>query len=135
MIGRITSKLIGGLFAEPSIPMGMKHVQQPKQQPAIVNVTNFTGSSSAKNEDLVIDENLLNDLGTPGSGPNFIETDVVLTAGFRPEEMPLFEQVRKKDEKEFKYETKEQRELKYKMDALKRELEIDELTYEMRMRL
>src|SRR3989344_2015065 len=134
MIGKITSKLIGGLFAEPSIPTGMKHVQQPKQ-PAIINVANFSGSVSRKGEDLVIDENLLNDLVTPGNGPNFVETDVVLTAGFRPDEMPLFEQVRKKDEKAFKYETKHQRELKYKMDALKRELEIDELTYEMRMRL
>lgn len=131
MIRNITGILIGRLFAEPSIPTGMKHVQQSKQ-PAIVNVTNFTGS---RTDDLVIDENLLNDLGTPGNGPGFIETDTPLTAGFKPEEMPLFEQVRKKDEKEFKYETKEQRELKYKMDALKRELEIDELTYEMRMRL
>ena len=131
MIRNITGRLIGRLFTEPEIPMGTKHGQQSKQ-PAIVNVTNFTGS---KTDDFVIDENLLNDLGTPGNGPGFIEPDVVLTAGFKPEEMPLFEQVRKKDEKEFKYETKEQRELKYKMDALKRELEIDELTYEMRMRL
>ena len=132
MIGKIAKGLIGRLFAEPEIPMGMKNLE--RKQPSLVNVTNFTGSKT-KTDDLVIDENLLNDLGTPGNGPVFIEPDVVLTAGFKPEEMPLFEQVRKKDEKEFKYETKHQRELKYKMDALKRELEIDELTYEMRMRL
>ncbi|MBI4009680.1 MAG: hypothetical protein HY361_00600 [Candidatus Aenigmarchaeota archaeon] len=129
MIGKITGRLIGRLFAEPAVPMGMKNLE--RKQPSVVNVTNFTG----KADDLVIDENLLNDLGTPGNGPGFIETDTPLTAGFRPEEMPLFEQVRKRNEKEFKYETKEQRELKYKIDALKRELEIDELTYEMRMRL
>src|SRR3972149_11330511 len=122
MIGKIVGGLIGRLFSEPSIPMGMKNLE--RKQPAIVNVTNFAGS----HEELVIDENLLNDLGTPGNGPNFIEPDVVLTAGFKPEEMPLFEQVRRKDEKEFGYETKEQRELKYKMDALKRELQVDELT-------
>jgi hypothetical protein len=126
MIGKITAKLLGGLFSEPAVPMGMKHLENRQ---SIVNVTNFSA------EDLVIDDSLAGDLLSAGSGPNFIEQEIPLTAGLMPDEIPLFEQLRKKDEKELVYETKEKRELRYKMDALKRELEIDELSYEMRMRL
>ena len=86
MIGKIAKGLIGRLFAEPEIPMGMKNLE--RKQPSLVNVTNFTGSKT-KTDDLVIDENLLNDLGTPGNGPGFIEPDVVLTAGFKPEEIAI----------------------------------------------
>ena len=82
-----------------------------------------------KDEELFIDV----DLSTPGEGIVFTVGEG-LVAGLREEEIPAPKEKKKVVEKELTYETEEQRELRYKMGALRIEIESEEVPYEFMRR-